>query len=279
MRKNSRLMSPIIRRKPKKAPLEKVHSIGNLFLTGHSEEIGGRNIVRKQSSLTGLTLVELIIVVAILGIFMSSLFAVFKNSLDAWKKSEARLAVYQNARMVLDQMTRDIQPAIFDPANGIYAKGYEKGSGIKPSSAGDEFFFVSAISGAGDADVAEIGYWIDSKNVLRRHYDVADKGENPALDFNFTTPDGIEYPDDEFGLNITDLQFKFHYRTEDLGWAVTDDANWDAASDKVANYTADGAAQNPDGLPNGVEIEITVMDPTEREEQKFSTMVYIPQAK
>lgn len=280
MKKNSGHISPIIRPNSTETgltPLEKFHPVRNEFLTGHGDEIGGKNIVRERSSLVGLTLVELIIVIAILGLFITSLCSVFKNSLDAWKKSEARLAVYQNARTVLDQMTKDIQAAIFDPANKIYAKGYEKGTGIKSGSAADEFFFVSVIDGAGDADVAEVGYWIDSNSVLRRHYAVANKGEIPALDFDFTTPDSIL--DDELGFNITDLQFKFHYRTETLGWAVTDDGNWDAAADKVSNYTANGVAQNPDGLPNGVEIEITVTDSTGEEEQKFSTMVCITEAK
>lgn len=235
-------------------------------------------ITRRKRGEKGLTLVELIIVMAILGLFITSLFSVFKNSLDAWKKSEARLAVYQNARAALDQMTRDIQPAIFDPANGIYAKGYEKGGGIKSGSAADEFFFVAVIDGAGDANLAEIGYWIDGSNVLRRHYDVAEKGEMPALDFDFTTPDSTTNTDDELAFNITDLQFKFHYRTEN-GWVVTSDGNWDAEEDNGANYTSDGIAQNPDGLPNGVEIEITVVDPTEKEEQKFSTLICIPNAK
>ncbi|MFH1857261.1 MAG: prepilin-type N-terminal cleavage/methylation domain-containing protein [Candidatus Omnitrophota bacterium] len=226
----------------------------------------------------GFTLVELIIVMAIMGIFMTSLFAVFKNSLDAWKKSEAKLAVYQNARTILDQMSREIQTAVFDPANGVHAKGYEKGSGIKTDSQGDEFFFVGIVD-AGDADLAEIGYWIDSGHVLRRHYDVAEKGEIPALDFNFTTPDSSKYSDDELGFDVTDLQFKFHYRTTTLEWAATENANWDSSSDNIANLAANGLLKTPDGLPNGVEIEITIQDSTQKEAVTFSTLVYIPQSK
>jgi prepilin-type N-terminal cleavage/methylation domain-containing protein len=229
---------------------------------------------KQRTTGCGFTLVELIIVMAILAIFITSLFTVFRNSLDAFKKSEARLAVYQNARAILDQMSREIQTAIFDPIRGIQAEGYEEGSGIKSDSQGDEFFFIGVVENSGDMDMVEIGYWLDNQNRIMRHFEVADKDSTPPLDFDFTTGTS-----NELGFNVTDLNFKFHYRDSATTWTTTNTATWNSSGDSITNYDAKGNLKNPDGLPNGVEIEITVQDPTQKEQETFSTIVYIPQAK
>jgi len=221
------------------------------------------------------TLVEITIVMAILAIFIISLFTVFRTSLDARKKSEVRLEIYQNARAILDMMSREIQTAIFDPAKGIHSEGYETGSGIKTGSQKDEFFFVGVVDNSGDMDMAEIGYWLDGQNRVMRHIDVANDASTPPLDFLFTSGS-----DDELGYNVTDLQFTFHYRSSSAGaWTETANANWDSSSNSITNYDAGGNLKNPDGLPSGVEVQLTVEDSTGQEEKTFSTIISLPEAR
>lgn len=234
---------------------------------------------------------------AILAIFITSLFTVFKNSIDVWKKSESRLAVYQNARAILDTMSREIQMAMFNPAVGIHAKGYKAGSGIKPDSIGDEFYFIAPLNPGEEeeednkSDLCEVGYWLDgTNNVLKKFYVTDDRIEDPTepeFDYDFTTPTGKSNSYD-LGLNVTDLKFTFHYRDSSGNWQETTDtdATWDSSTDSVANYDANLNEKIPDGLPNAVEIEITIKDPNVKDEDleekdlyTFSTLVYIPQAK
>ena len=59
-----------------------------------------------------MTLVEVLVVVAVLSILGVSLYTVFKSGADAWEAAVERLEVYQNARFVLDQMTRELAEAI-----------------------------------------------------------------------------------------------------------------------------------------------------------------------
>lgn len=240
----------------------------------------------------GFTLVEVIIVMAILSIFITSLFTVFKNSIDACKKSETRLEIYQNARAVLDTMSREIPMAMFDPAAGIHVKGYEAGSGIKPDSTGDEFYFIAPLNpGEEDnkSDLCEAGYWLDeTNNVLKKFYVTDDRIEDPSdpeFDYDFTTPTG-KSNSYNLGLNVMDLNFTFHYRDSGGNWQETADATWDSAANSVGNYDVNDNAKNPDGLPNAVGIEITIKDPNVKDEDvepkdeyTFSTLVYMPQAK
>lgn len=233
------------------------------------------------------TLVEVIIVMAILTIFITSLFTVFKNSLDSWKKSEARLAIYQNARAILDQMSREIPSVLIDTAEGIKFRGFAAGSG--KGSSKDEIYFVASLENDGRYDLCTVGYWLDEDDKeLMRYYQVDTVGN--SLDFDFDNLDSgtIGQRSDQLGLNVMDLQFKFRYRDSGGDWPTTTDADWDSSTDNVpniTNYTATGIEKNPHGLPNGVYIEITVQDPSveENPEDKdlytFSTIVYIPQAK
>ncbi len=244
----------------------------------------------------GFTLVEMIIVMAILAIFIGSLFMVFKNSIDTCKKSETRLAIYQNARSILDEMTREISPALIDnlpeeASEKIKFLGFDADDSDKKRSTKDEIYFVASLENSGRYDLCTVGYWLNEDNELMRYFQ-RDTEENP-LDFDFNKN---SQNSNELGLNIYDLQFKFHYRSSDAGdWAFTGgsdptaedywlNSSWDSSSESVTNYNANGNEKIPDGLPNAIEVEIIVKDPNiENPEQKdlytFSTLIYIPQAK
>lgn len=225
----------------------------------------------------GFTLIEILIAMAILTIFIGSLFVVFKNSLEVWKKSEARLTVYQNARIVLEQMSREINCALVNDSTGIKFVGFASGSGKKSQK--DEIYFTASFENSGQYDLCTIGYWLDEGDKELMHYLQRSMANNP-LDFDFEnlSSASIGNRSSQLGLNVTDLQFRFQYRNSSSSWAVTETAAWDSGADNITNYDSAGNLKNPDGLPNAVEIMMTVQDSANKEQRIFSTLVYIPQA-
>ena len=59
----------------------------------------------------GFSLVELLVVTAVLGITMSSVFALQQKGMESYVMGSNRVEVQQNARMALELMTRELRPA------------------------------------------------------------------------------------------------------------------------------------------------------------------------
>ncbi|MFH1778520.1 MAG: type II secretion system protein, partial [Candidatus Omnitrophota bacterium] len=248
----------------------------------------------------GLTLIEVIVVVAIFSIFSGMLFTVFKSSLDSWRRAENLLDIYQNARLVLEQISGEISSALLDQSSSNtsrWAKFYgidETGTRIKTNSAKDEIFFVAPVENAGDMDLCEIGYWLDGKGTpvtsddeLKKHFKPFN-APPPAVDFDFDE-DITENPpatNNIIAQNITDLQFRYYYRAAAgaLPNTITANGSWNSTQNLLANnYDAkgnEGNEKNPDGLPNAVEITLIVretkpIDPANPKTRTFTTLVAI----
>ncbi len=213
----------------------------------------------------GLSLIEIIIATFILAISSVSIYTVFRTATTVYSKAQRQLEMVQNARIILEQITRELECAVFNQGTGISLYGYETGSGIKSGSTRDEIHFVSPIPNSGDWDLCEVGYWVRGlDNTLMRCFET-----NP--DFNFTNNTSSE-----LGYNVTDLQFFSYYRDSSLNWIRSQNANWNSSQDIVSNYDANGIQRNPDGLPDMVEVRLTVRDDSSREQPKeFSTFIYI----
>jgi len=213
----------------------------------------------------GVTLVEILIATFILAISSVSIYTIFRTATTVYSKAQRQLEMIQNARIILEQMTRELQGAVFNQNTGIALRGYETGSGIKSGSTKDEIHFVVAVPNSGRWDLCEAGYWLrGANNTLMRCFEV-----NP--DFNFANNTSSE-----LGYNITDLQFFYYYRDNALNWVRTPNANWNSNQDIVSNYDANGIQRNPDGLPDMVEVRLTVRDDLGREQpREFSTFIYL----
>ena len=217
----------------------------------------GRIMNKKIVAKKGVTLMELLVVLALLSIVSLSLFTVFRTATESYSKGDARTQAYQNARAALEQMSREIQGALMDSAEtNITFQAFDETlhSGWKTDSSEDELFFVAPVNNSGHMDLCEIGYWLrGTDSCLMRHFQVASKTDNPPLDFDFSTGSS-----DQFGFNINDLQFAYWYRN---GGYWTNE--WSVIGE----------------IPEAVKISIDATDEKKSETNTFSTIVYLPNAK
>ncbi len=199
----------------------------------------------KKSPPTGFTLAEIIIATSILAFLMVTLHRVFLMSSSAWKKGDARIKMYQNGRVCLDVMSREIRCALISPGNSqLVFNGDE-----------DALSYVSTFHKAdesGEFDLFEVGYSLSSQGeVLRRiktHLDSSTvRGGATSVLAN----------------NILELSFSYDNET------IWQD-RWDSSMGTPDN-TKD------DYLPQAVQINIIVQDEQFLEFPLFlSTAVTIP---
>ena len=230
----------------------------------------------------GLTLVEILVVIVIFSIISSVLFMVFKAGLDSWRRTESHLEIYQNARMALDMITRDLRAAMLDPSylnsSGnpyITFRGFDStsASGWRTNSIGDEMYFVAALNPTDLTavfDLCKVGYWLDGKgtadtrdNELQRFYGFQ---ASPTPNYDFTSGNS-----DKVALYTTQLNFRYWDDNASPVPAFVD--TWDSGA---------GGAQNG-RLPTMVEVTITVrepnpIDPANPKTETFVTNVYIPRS-
>jgi len=191
------------------------------------------------------TLVEIIIATSILAFLMVTLHRVFLVSSSAWKKGDARIKMYQNGRVCLDVMSREIRCALISPGNSqLVFNGDE-----------DALSYVSTFhkpDESGEFDLFEVGYSLSSQGqVLRRiktHLD------------SFSARGGAT---SVLANNI--LELSFSYNNESV-WQD----RWDSSMGTPDN-TKD------DYLPQAVQIDIIVQDEQFLESPLLlSTAVTIP---
>ena len=65
----------------------------------------------------GITLVELMLALLITTVVIGAVYGSFRAGLSTWKKSDVKTTVYQNVRITLDQMTREIRSIFANPDN------------------------------------------------------------------------------------------------------------------------------------------------------------------
>ena len=67
---------------------------------------------RKRKDLSGFTLLEVLVSVAILAIIMAAIYSAYVTNVEAIQIARENGQVHQTARIVLDLMTRDLESAL-----------------------------------------------------------------------------------------------------------------------------------------------------------------------
>lgn len=229
-----------------------------------SSQLSHRSARRK-----GLTLIEILVVSVIFAILATSLFVVFKAGLDSWRRTQAHIEVYQNARAALDMMTRELSAAYLNSTNpAITFQGFFKSivlSGWVTPSGGDEVFFIAALNPSlnyadATSDLCKVGYYLDNtNNQLMKYFYYVKTGTTPNYDFANTTDVIIS----KIASNVTG--FGLWYQDVNGGHLV----RWDSSN---PSWTT-----NFNKKPTRVVITLTVKEPNSAKTQTFTTGICIPQ--
>ena len=194
---------------------------------------------------SGLTLVEVLIVLTILSILVLSLYTVFKTGFDAWSRSEARLDVFQNARVILDQISREL-PGAFVGGGATFEGNY----GGDDETA-DDIAFATDFAGS----IYQINYWLDTvgdPSVLKREYE-----ENPVFGGGYTpTYTTVEFTAGK--IFISNIKF-LYWGPATTDWSVDALTTWSSGTT----------------LPEAVRIAITLMGEGTHT-YSFENIIYLP---
>lgn len=204
----------------------------------------------------GLTLLEILIVVSIIGMVSASLSVAFRSGVLAWSKASSRLELYQNVRVALDQISRDLVGAI--EIEGSSTLAGTAGAGTAPDSL--KFFTMSG------GNIYELEYTVvdtDTDTVpdtMKRRY-----VENPS-DYDFGTADAGASGTEDVAYGISNLQLKYWN-----GDGASPTTGWD--TNALDDWTANG-------LPRALRITVTATYKNQMtgadETRPFETVVYLP---
>ncbi|MDD5679695.1 MAG: prepilin-type N-terminal cleavage/methylation domain-containing protein [Candidatus Omnitrophica bacterium] len=203
---------------------------------------------------SGLTLVETMVALTILSILSLSVYTIFKSGIDAWSKSEERLEVYQDARVVLDQISRELVGAFADGADA-------KLEGLDGGAAADTLTFVTNFSDS----LYKIRYELitdavyTSKKALQRGY--IDYSVDTGVDYTSAVSHLVTFVPATKEIAVSNIKFQYL----PVMTAPTGLADWAGA---VTTWT-------DTALPEAVKIILTFQDATGRD-RTFETIVYLP---
>lgn len=186
----------------------------------------------------GFTLIELMIVIAIIAILSASIY-VFFNSISAKSTAERTVAItQQQARSTLDMIARDIRMLGLDPT-GTGTPGLWTGSAKGNNPLHENYMAFSADLNY-DGDVLDpferIAYYVDDGGQLIMETFVLQSGANAT---NLNAPVTRELFVMLTGLGVTDLKFNYYNSSGNI-------------------ITANSAANNNGDSLFSVEIELTV---------------------
>ena len=215
------------------------------------------------------TLIEIMITTVVLSLLIAGVYSIFKGSADSWTKGNVRMERYQNARAILEMMSREISCAMVNEARKIYMLGVDN-NGFQTNSIKDELYFVAPINPTSDiilnnkSDLCEMGYYIkgDASDTEIRRICMESN-----LDFVFKPELESGFQNNSLGIAVVDLQFYYYYNNDDADSQV----NWGSNDSDADTYLYK--------LPKKIKIVLKTRDEEAREDtQTFETTVFIPGA-
>jgi prepilin-type N-terminal cleavage/methylation domain-containing protein len=190
----------------------------------------------------GFTLVEILVALAILVVIAASTYTVFRGVAQSWLRGDIRTQRFQNARIILEQMSREISQAIVGLEIGgrqLYCLGTQ-----------ESFFFICPIEAGSPqtSDLAEVGYYLKD-TTLMRHFQA-------SPDYDFSPLDTQE----EFSENVSSIRFSYFDGTT---WRDS----WDSRLKIPQMYAKP---------PKAVKIELVLIDRRGKESESFQVVVFLP---
>ena len=206
-----------------------------------------------MGNIRGVTLIEVLVAIVILGLIVTSVYTAFNSGRDSWRVGETIVQRYQNARGVLDMMSREIRTAVVNAAGTLYCMGRA-----------DAFYFTGPIRNSIEVtdDLYRVGYWWKSSS---------DKGEDPGVivrgfESRESTKPYYTFDDlDNNPLGLHAVSLAFRYYSNDNDWL------------DVGQYWLEGIFMTDtlysNELPAAIEISLTVRDDYAIKSQVFRTVV------
>jgi len=183
----------------------------------------------------GLSLIEVLVVFALLGILAVTINTVFKSGLGVWVRSEKHIEIYQNVRMVADRLARELPGAYVESGGGF--QGIEGGSTTFYS--GD---FGADYQSTGDPDSIQFVTLIEGRIIEVRYY----------MKENVLIREQTEGPHDFSGTSDLEESFEYGSRIADLDIIYLDG--------DASTWTTDGGWATTGELPEAVEITLVGTD-------------------
>jgi len=190
------------------------------------------------------TLIEMLAAMAIFVVIMFALFRFMVSAQQVWSMTNSSAEVYNNARIAMDLIGRDLQGAVARSNDWWKADGEGKDITFDASSA--KLLFVTVgepASKYATSNIIEVGYRLDPDNITtlqRRLRDNKDDNWGPYGDRDSFASDPAPEPDEDTG--------------------DTGDTDWQDIIDAVIGleFTVFNPDNNP--LPDLVQVELTLLD-------------------
>jgi type II secretion system protein J len=220
-------------------------------------------MLKVKDHISGFTLFEVLITLAILGVVLSVLYMTFYQSMDVMAHTEGRAEVIQQGRLIMERMTAELRGAFISP-QGNLSKNFLYGLVSKSQKEDDEFrdrldfttvAYGQADPAAGKRDIAELGYFLDHEPGGKR------------LTLFRRQDDGLDGDLLKGGRSLAICD-----RVRSLSFLF-----FDRLGGKQKEWSSlEGAHRNE--LPTRVEIELKLED-DRGQVHRFLTRVYLPLAR
>ena len=224
--------------------------------------------LRTRRHSEGFTLAELLVASTMLAVVLGTVYTSFSSSVNLWKIGEADIAAYQDARIALDILTRELQNMV--PGAAHLFAGSE-----------DEFEYYAVtrpmnVEDGADPRVLQIRYRVKSdphgegKLLIREESPVEGPfPSRPPRDGVIEDTDIDLGSESQFELAAGVKKFDLHY----YYLQPADDAGLlGAPAEAPAEFDIREELDTTAGLPQAIRIDLTMFDPNAEDgETRFST--------
>ncbi len=116
----------------------------------------------------GFTLVEILIASAIFAMVLVGVYVIYDTNQSTYVRGEGRADLQQNARVALDQMTRELLMAGYDPSKVLAQPGTGINNFAIQSIGPSTVRFLADVNGDGNTEVVQFAYDGTNKRITRQ---------------------------------------------------------------------------------------------------------------